>query len=153
MFMYNALGMDENDFGKPILAVDWGRKRLGLAISDPTGTIARPLEMIEHVSRRRDAERIIEIALERSIGLIIVGVTYNENSIPTHTGQSAMRLLEEIKSYGDIPVLAWDEEGSTRVAISTNVEMGSSRKKRKGHLDSKAAAIFLQNFLNSKFEK
>ena len=91
--MYNALGMDENDFGKPILAVDWGGKRLGLAISDQTGTLARPLEMIEHISRRKNAERIIEIALEKRVGLIIVGVTYNENSTPTHTGKSSIRLL------------------------------------------------------------
>jgi putative Holliday junction resolvase len=145
--------MKINDSVKPILAVDWGRKRLGLAVSDSTWTLARPLDVIEHISRIEDAEKILEIAQENNVDLIIIGVTYDDNHMPTHNGRSAMRLLEEIKSLGSIPVAAWDEEGSTRAAISSRVEMGSSRKKRKEHLDSIAAAIFLQNFLDSESEK
>lgn len=151
--MYNALGMNKNDSGKPVLAVDWGRKRLGLAVSDPTCTLARPLEMISHISRRKNAERILEIARKRDVGMIIVGVTYDDNRLPTHNGQSAMRLLEEIKYIGEIPASSWDEEGSTRAAISSSVEKGSSRKKRNSQLDSRAAAIFLQDFLDSKIEE
>ena len=153
MFMYNACGMKMNDSGKPILAVDWGRKRLGLAVSDSIRMLARPLDVIKHISRREDAKKILEIAQENNVGLIIIGVTYEDNQTPTHNGRSAMRLIEEIKCLGAIPVTAWDEEGSTRGAISLHVEMGSSRKKRKGHLDSIAAAIFLQNFLDSESEK
>ena len=153
MFMYNACGMKRNDSVRPILAVDWGRKRLGLAVSDSIWTLARPLDVIKHISRREDAEKILEIAQENNVGLIIIGVTYDDNHMPTHNGRSAMRLLEEIRNLGAIPVTTWDEEGSTRAAISSRVEIGSSRKKRKGHLDSIAAAIFLQNFLDSESEK
>lgn len=142
-----------NDSDKPILAVDWGRKRLGLAVSDSTWTLARPLAMINHISRREDAEKILEIAQENNVGLIIIGMTYDDDHVPTHNGRSAMRLIEEIRCLGTIPATTWDEEGSTRAAISSRVEMGSSRKKRKGHLDSIAAAIFLQNFLDSESEK
>jgi len=141
------------DSGKSVLAVDWGRKRLGLAVSDPTWTLARPLEVVTHISRGKDAERILKIAQDNDVSLIIVGVTYGDDRIPTYNGRSAMRLLEEIKDLGSIPVTAWNEEGSTRAAISTRVEIGSSRKKRKGHLDSIAAAIFLQNFLDQEAEK
>ena len=141
-----------NDSVKPILAVDWGRKRLGLAVSDLTRTLARPLNVIKHISRREDAEKILEIAQENNVGLIIIGMTYDDTHAPTHNGRSAMRLIEEIKYLGAIPVTAGDEEGSTRAAISSRVEMGSSRRKRKGHLDSIAAAIFLQNFLDSQLE-
>jgi putative Holliday junction resolvase len=151
--MYNPNGMKKNESGKPVLAVDWGMKRLGLAVSDLTWTLARPLDVIKHISRRKDAEKILKIAQENNAGMIIIGVTFDDNRTPTHNGQSAMRLLEEIKSLGSIPVTAWDEEGSTRAAISSRVEMGSSRKKRKEHLDSIAAAIFLQNFLDSESEK
>ncbi len=153
MFMYNAGGMKLNDSNKPVLAVDWGRKRLGLAVSDPTWTLARPLDVIKHFSRGKDAGRILKIARENNVGLIIVGVTYDNNQTLTHNGQSSMRLLEEINNLGSIPVTAWDEGGSTRAAISSCVEMGGSRKKRKGHLDSMAAAIFLQDFLDSESEK
>jgi len=145
--------MKMNDSDKLILAVDWGRKRLGLAICDSTWMLARPLDVIKHISRTEDAEKVLKIAQENNVGLIIIGVTYDDNHKPTHNGKSAMRLLEEIKNLGAIPVTTWDEEGSTRAAISSRVEMGSSRKKRKGHLDSIAAAIFLQNFLDSESEK
>jgi len=151
--MYNACGMKMNDSVKLVLAVDWGTKRLGLAVSDPTRTLARPIDVINHISRREDAEKILEIAQENNVGLIIIGVTYDDNHTPTHNGRSAIRLLEEIKYLGSISVTAWDEDGSTRGAISSRVDMGSSRKKRKGHLDSIAAAIFLQNFLDSESEK
>ena len=153
MFMYNAGGMKKYDSDKPVLAVDWGRKRLGLAISNTTWTLARSLEVIEHISRRKDAEKILEIAQENKVGLIIIGVTYDDNHMPTYNGRSAMRLLEEIRDLGSIQVAAWDEEGSTRAAISLRVETGSSKKKRKGNLDSIAAAIFLRNFLGSELEK
>jgi len=153
MFMYNAGGMKINDSDKTVLAVDWGRKRLGLAVSDPTWMLARPLDVIKHISRREDAEKILEIAQKNNVGLIIIGMTYDDNFTPTHNGRSAMRLLEEIKNLGAIPVATWVEEGSTRAAISSRVKMGSSRKKRKGHLDSIAAAIFLQNYLDSESEK
>ena len=151
--MYNAGGMKKYDSGKPVLAVDWGRKRLGLAVSDTTWTLARPLDVIEHISRRKDAEKILEIAQGNNVSMIIIGVTYDDYRVPTHNGRSAMRLLEKIKDLGSIPVAAWDEEGSTRAAILSRVDMGNSRKKRKGHLDSMAAAIFLQNFLDSESEK
>jgi len=151
--MYNAGGMKKYDSGKLVLAVDWGRKRLGLAVSDTTWTLARPLDVIEHISRRKDAEKILEIAQGNNVSMIIIGVTYDDYRVPTHNGRSAMRLLEKIKDLGSIPVAAWDEEGSTRAAISSRVDMGNSRKKRKGHLDSMAAAIFLQNFLDSESEK
>lgn len=151
--MYNADGMKIDVFGKSVLAVDWGRKQLGLAISDTTWTLARPLIVIQHISRRKDAEKILETAQGNNVGMIIIGVTFDDYRTPTHNGRSAMRLMEEIKSIGSIPVAAWDEEGSTRAAISSRVEIGSSRKKRKGHLDSIAAAIFLQNFLDSESEK
>ena len=153
MFMYNACGIKMNDSVKSVLAVDWGRKRLGLAVSDPTWTLARPLGVLKHFSRREDAEKILKIAQENNVGMIIIGVTYDDNHMPTHNGRSAIRLLKEIKCLGVIPVTTWDEEGSTRAAISSRVEMGSSKKKRKGNLDSIAAAIFLQNFLDSESEK
>jgi len=151
--MYNADGMKMKDTGKSVLAVDWGRKRLGLAVSDPTWMLARPLEVIAHISREKDAKRILKIAQDNDVGMIVIGVTYDDNRMPTYNGRSAMRLLKEIKNLGSIPVVAWDEEGSTRAAISSRIEIGSSRKKRKGHLDSIAAAIFLQNFLDLESEK
>lgn len=147
--MYNADEMEIDPSSNRVLAVDWGSRRLGLAISDPTRTFARPLGVIEHISRLKDAEKILTIAEENNVGVIVIGVNYDEQNEPTITGRSAMRLLNEIRSKTAISIFPWNEESSTRAAIYSRHELGVNRKKRKGHHDSIAAAIILQNYLDA----
>jgi putative holliday junction resolvase len=149
MVMYNAIDMEKISSNTPILAIDWGRKRLGLAVSDPTRTLARPLCVFEHISRQKNARNILLKAEENNVGLIIIGINYDEFNVPSFSGRSAMRLLNEIKLHASIPVIPWDETGSTKSAISSRTEVGIKMKKRKGHHDSIAAAFILQSFLDS----
>ena len=72
-----------------ILAVDHGEKRIGLALSDPTATIASPLKVIQHVSRLIDAAQVAEIAMQNEVGLIVVGQSYDEEGNPNPAGRSA----------------------------------------------------------------
>jgi putative Holliday junction resolvase len=153
VFMYNAIEMVTITANSLVLAVDWGSKRLGLAVSDPTRTLARPLCVIEHTSRSKDAARILVIAEENKVGLIIIGVNYDDQFVPTFSGRSAMRLLNEIQSKTSIAIIPWNEAGSTQAAISSRQEIGLKRKKRKGHHDSIAAAIVLQNYLDTGLEE
>ena len=81
-----------------ILAVDWGSKRIGIAISDPTGKFARPLGVINHTSRAEDAKKIFTICVENSVKDIVIGVTYDEDNVLTPNGRSANRLAEAISS-------------------------------------------------------
>ena len=134
--------------GERMMCVDWGRKRIGLAISDPTLSLAYPLTTIQHVSRQRDAEVVIEKAEEVNAGLIIVGVTYDENNELTPSGRSASRFAEELRSKTNIQIKLWDEESTTTQAKTDAVIMNLPKSKRKGHLDAMAAAIGLQNYLN-----
>jgi len=130
-----------------ILAVDWGEKRIGLAISDPTRTISLPLDVIDHISRERDAERIIQIAEEMEATQIIVGVSYDDDYHLTPTGRSAERLASLIQQISIIPLETLDEGFSTRDAKITAINANLPMKKRKGHLDSLAAAIILDHYL------
>ena len=132
-----------------ILAVDPGEKNLGIAVSDPTGTIANPLITIGHVSRPIDAAAIAQLAVENAIGRIIVGQSLDENNRPTLQGRRAARLAAAIRQQSNIPVVLWDETGSTSVARQALIEMNTTRRKRRGHLDELAATYILQTYLDA----
>ena len=133
-----------------ILAVDHGEKRIGLALSDSTGTIASPLKVIEHVSRLLDAAQVAEIASENEVQLIVVGQSFDEAGNPNLAGRRAARFADELRNQTNVPVELWDESFSTQTARAARVELGVSRKKRAGHQDAFAAVVILQSYLEAK---
>lgn len=132
-----------------ILAIDPGTKRIGLALSDPTGTIANPLTVIEHVSRPEDAQAIVHIARTKGAGRIIVGQSLDEYGQPTFEGRQAARLAAAIREAIDVPVELWDESFSTHDARAARIAMGTPRGKRRGHMDELAATVILQSYLDA----
>ncbi len=99
-----------------VLAVDPGEKRLGIAISDPSGTIANPLTVLKHVSRPVDAASIAQIAEENQVGQIVVGQALDTENQPTLQSRRAAHLAEAIRQQTSLPVVLWDETGSTQAA-------------------------------------
>ncbi|MCJ7715977.1 MAG: Holliday junction resolvase RuvX [Anaerolineales bacterium] len=138
-----------SDFTR-VLAVDPGDKRLGIAISDLTATIASPVCVLTHVSREKDALKILSIAAEREAGMIVIGQAVNWDGEVSFQGKKSIRLAEKIRSLGSIPVILWNEYGSTTHARNARREMNVSRKKRAGHLDEIAATVILQTYLDSR---
>ncbi len=134
-----------------ILAVDPGEKRIGIAISDPTGVIAGPLVVLSHVSRTRDAATIASIAEERGAVRIIVGQALDEEGNPTPQARHSARLAEAIREQTSLPVELWDESGSTQEARRSRIAMGVSRRNRAGHLDEIAATVILQSYLEAHY--
>jgi putative Holliday junction resolvase len=132
-----------------ILAVDHGEKRIGLAISDPTGTIANPLSVIQHVSRAIDAAQVAAIATEQETGMIVIGQSFDEDGQPNLAGRRAARFAEALQGQTDIPIQLWDESFSTQKARAARIQMGVSRKQRAGHLDEIAATVILQSYLDA----
>ena len=132
-----------------ILAIDPGEKRLGVALSDPTGTIANPLTVLGHVARPIDAAAIAELARQHEAGRIIVGQALDDDGQPTQQSRRAARLAEAIRQQCDLPVELWDESGSTQAARAARLQMGVSRRKRSGHLDELAATYILQTYLDA----
>lgn len=132
-----------------ILAIDPGDKNIGIAISDPTGTIANPLTVLKHIQRAIDAAAIAQIATENDTEGIVIGVTYTPEGELTPQGRKGARLAEAIQTQTTLPVVLWDEAGSTQSARRARIEMGLNRKRRAGHFDALAATVILQTYLDS----
>jgi putative Holliday junction resolvase len=132
-----------------ILAVDPGEKHLGIAISDPTGTVSRPLTILQHVSRPVDAATIVALAHENNAVMILIGQALDEENQLTPQSRRASRLAAAIQQQTTLPVVLWDESGSTNTARQIRRSMGVSRRQRSGHLDDLAAAIILQSYLDA----
>jgi putative Holliday junction resolvase len=131
------------------LGIDPGDKNIGVALSDPTGTIANPLMVIRHVSRAIDAATVAELARENNVGKIIVGQSFDIDGKPNFQGRKAARLAAAIRTQTEIPVELWDEAYSTQTARSARIAMGATRSKRSGHLDELAATVILQSYLDN----
>lgn len=132
------------------LAIDPGEKRIGIAISDPTGTIANPLTVLKHVSRAIDAAAIAQLAEEHGAGLIVIGQNLDSDGEPTLQSRMAGHLAEAIRMQTVLPVEMWDESGSTKTAQAARIAMGVRKRKRRGHMDDLAAAVILQSYLDAK---
>jgi putative Holliday junction resolvase len=132
-----------------ILGVDPGGKRIGLAISDPTGTLARPLQVIPHINRRTDAAEIAARAAAEQAELIVVGQATDIDGKPNYSGRKSRRLAGAIRAQTDIPVELWDESYSTKDAQRTRVILGRKKNSGNQHLDDRAAAIILQSYLDA----
>jgi putative Holliday junction resolvase len=124
-----------------ILAVDPGDKRHGLAISDPTGLIARPLLVLEHTSRAADVREIVLAAENHDADMILVGIPYDSEGNQGPQARKALRLVEVLCETTSIPILTWDESGSTQAALQIH--------KADHLLDARAAAVILQEYLNA----
>jgi len=132
-----------------ILSVDHGEKRIGLALSDETATIASPLKIVEHISRAIDAAQVADIAVQNNVDLIVIGQSFDEDGNPNPAGRRAGRFADELKNQTTIPIEMWDESFSTQIARAARIELGVSRKKRAGHQDAFAAVVILQSYLES----
>ena len=132
-----------------ILAIDPGEKRLGIALSDPTGTIAGPLIVLKHVSRAEDAAAILRLAREHEAVRIVIGAALDDEGLSTPQSRHAERLADVIRAQTSLPVDLWDESGSTQAARASRIAMGVSRRKRSGHLDEIAATVILQSYLDA----
>lgn len=132
-----------------ILAVDPGEKRIGIAVSDETQSIARPLTVIKHVSRSANAQAIVRLAVEQKAVRVVIGHALDSEGLPGMQAKLAERLAAAVQTQIPVPVELWDESGSTQKAQSIRRAMGGSRKTRSGHLDDVAAAVILQSYLDA----
>ncbi len=133
-----------------ILAVDPGEKRIGMAISDPTGTIASPLAVLKHSSRAIDAATIGALAIEHQASKIVIGTSSDDEGGPTAQSRRAERLAEDIRQQCGLPTVTWDESFSTQAARQARIDMRVKRTRRSGHLDDLAATVILQSYLDAK---
>ena len=135
-----------------ILAVDWGQRRIGLALSDETQTLAQPLTTLTRRPGKRFpmAQLLDQITRNHVVG-IIVGLPLDETGSEGDAAHAARRLADDIKRRaGDMEVSLWDERMTTARALAAVREMGGSTRGRKADLDAMAAALLLQHYLDAR---
>ena len=124
-------------------------RRLGIAISDQTGMLARPLLIIEHKSRATDALRVLGLAWEQQAQMIVVGESLDEQGQPNQAGRRARLFAEALRQSSTLQVVMWDESLSSQDARTWRIAGGVSRKRRRARIDAAAAAVILQSYLDA----
>ncbi|HEX4469451.1 MAG TPA: Holliday junction resolvase RuvX [Gemmatimonadaceae bacterium] len=131
-----------------LLAVDYGERRIGLAISDPMGIIASPAGFIaRRAGKRPPVAEIIRRATALEARGFVVGLPLDENGEDTDRATEVRRFAENLQRRTGLPVELIDERYSTAAALRAIREMGGSTRQRKGEVDALAATILLQQAL------
>lgn len=133
-----------------ILAVDLGRVRTGVAVSDPTGLIATPVGTITQRNIEKLADQIAEIAKEQGATEIVVGHPRNMDGSRGESARLSESFAELLVAKTGLPVKLWDERLTTASAIGFLNETNIRGKKRKEVVDTVAATLILQDYLDSK---
>ncbi len=132
-----------------VLALDLGDRRIGVALSDPTIKIARPLLVIKRQSRLEDFTRLKEIVNSHSVEHLVIGLPVN---LSGHEGQRAVWTRDyaaALSAFLQIEAELWDESFSTKDAEDSLRLRGISPKSQRSRIDAIAAALILQSYLDS----
>lgn len=133
-----------------MLAVDPGSKRVGVAVSDPTETIAQPLTTVPAEPIESLASRLAEIATQQEAARIVVGLPRRMNGSYGPEAKSAQELAGALRKASGLPVELVDERLTTVAAERSMIAGGARRAKRRANVDRVAAALLLQSHLDRK---
>ena len=134
---------------KRILAIDFGEKRVGLALSDPLGVIAKGMETLEPRDEGDLLGRIAETVAQEGVTEIVVGLPLNMDGSKGPTANKVLKFTEKLKDRVKKPIVTWDERLSSVSAHKTLNDMRKRIKGKKGEVDRLAATIILQSYLES----
>jgi putative holliday junction resolvase len=133
---------------KRILGIDYGEKRMGMALSDPLGFTAQGLCTYERKGQERDTDYIACLVEEYDIAQIIIGMPRNMNGTYGVSADKVRKFGSLLQERIHIPVNYWDERLTTTAVQRVLIEADVSRKKRKKVIDKLAAVAILQNYLD-----
>lgn len=133
-----------------VLGIDYGSARVGLALSDPLGIIAQPIEALKN--NLALFVQLQQLSIRENVKLIVVGMPFNLKGRIAQKAKEVQKFIEQLKANLSVEVVVWDERFTTTIAHKTMIRMGTKRKERQkkdGRIDSMAAAIILQGFLDN----
>ncbi len=130
------------------LAVDLGTRRVGLALSDPLGLAASPLETITFVSLTHLAERLAEMCREREVRVVVVGLPVREDGSEGEGCARSRKLIEMLAARG-VPAIPWDESWTSREAEAILRSAGETVRRTTGKVDAVAASLILRDYLDA----
>jgi len=122
-----------------VLALDFGAARTGVAVSDPTGTIARPLGVVERAASEAGLARLTQLVLAEEVERVVVGLPLTLRGDRGEQARETERFVEALRPRIEIPVETWDERFTTALAASTPAAAGAE--------DALAAAHLLSSYL------
>lgn len=130
-----------------VMAIDYGKNRVGIALSDPLGVIAQPLTTIKVKSQKALFRQILEIIQQSDVGLIIIGNPLSHKGEATKMSEQISRFIKQLKKITDIEIKLWDERFTSQYAMNIMKEI--KVKKQKDLVDQVAASIMLDEYLRS----
>jgi putative Holliday junction resolvase len=122
-----------------VLALDYGSARCGCALSDPTGTLATPLDVIERPGTKRGFARVVELVREREAGRVVVGLPLGLSGHDTDQTRETRNWAGRLANAVDVPVDLYDERFTTAIAARSAASTTAE--------DSRAAAVLLEDWL------
>ena len=131
---------------KPILGIDFGRARIGVAISDELVLLAHPVETI--AANARAAKRIAEIVAERNVDHVVVGIPHQMSGETGQAATEALHFVEKLRAILPCKVMTWDERLTTVAANRALREAGKKTRATRGYVDQVAAQMILQGYLD-----
>jgi putative Holliday junction resolvase len=134
----------------PILGIDFGRSRIGVAISDELRFLAHPLETIP--AKKNPVERIAEIVRDRKIDVVVVGTPRNMDGTLGAAADETMKFVEKLRGAVSCKVATWDERLTTVAANRSLQEAGKKTRETRSYVDQVAAQMILQGFLDRQEE-
>jgi putative Holliday junction resolvase len=132
-----------------ILALDYGTKRIGVALSDELGWTAQPLETFERRTLDRDVAHIAALVESHSVERVVLGLPLQLDGREGPAVRAMREFTDKLEGSLPVPVVLWDERMTTKAAEELLIAADVSRKKRKGIVDRIAAAILLRSYLEA----
>jgi putative Holliday junction resolvase len=132
------------------LGIDFGRSRIGVAVSDELRLLAHPLETV--AAGKNAIPRIAEIVREKTVDHVVVGIPRNMDGSLGPAADKALKFLEELSAAIPCPVVKWDERLTTVAAHRTLREAGKKTRDTRGYVDQVAAQMILQGYLDRQQE-
>ena len=133
-----------------LLALDVGDARIGVALSDETGTLASGLLTLAATGPRKDAQRVAALVSEHGAGEVVVGLPLRLDGSLGPQGERVMAFVERLRRVLRVPVVTRDERLTSVAADERLAEAGVRRRDRKARIDQAAAALVLQEYLDER---
>jgi putative Holliday junction resolvase len=133
---------------KRFLGIDFGKVRLGLAISDELGFMSHPLETLRMRDVNKVTKRIAEIVREKDVQRVVVGLPRNMDGSHGSSAEEALTFATRLREYLSCDVVTWDERLTTVSANRALREAGRSTRETRGYVDQVAAQMILQDYLD-----
>ena len=143
---YNEIDM--TGLGGRILALDFGKRRIGLAVSDELGITAQGLPTLQRTNKAQDLDALDQLIRERGVALVVMGQPLHMSGTEGRQANYAAQFARTLEAHAQVEVRMWDERLTTVEANRVLKQSGVSRQKQRAAVDRLSAVLILQSYLD-----